>query len=198
SGASEGIRLAVTHAVAGRRQEPLRVAITTVEPRAVPEAIAVHERRGEVAVRCLPVDGEARLDMAAMETARRDLPLHCGAAGGYCLWLSTSVNLESAFESAQRALGPVDRVSTQLKPYPDARSVLARRHYIATGTLRHFEVRYAEPAALLEAAVRPTDADGLIVVTLCESPDECRAAVANATAMEVVSRPEVIIAVPPP
>jgi cysteine desulfurase len=72
SGSSESIRLAVTHAVAGRRQGPLRVALTTVEHRAVLEAIAVHERRGEVAVRWLPVDGQARLDMAALETACHD------------------------------------------------------------------------------------------------------------------------------
>jgi hypothetical protein len=143
-------------------------------------------------------DAEGAVERAVGSLKRRGLLFHRGAAGGYYLWPSTSVNLESAFESAQRALGPVDRVSTQLKPYFDARSVLARRHYIETSTLRHFEVRYAEPAALLEAAVQPTDADGLIVVTRCESPDECRAAVANATALEVASRPEVIIAVPPP
>jgi hypothetical protein len=108
-----------------------------------------------------------------------------------------NVKLPTA-ESAQRALGTVDRVSTQLKPYLDARSVLARHHYIEMGTLRHFEVHYAEPAVLREAVVQPTDADGLIVVALCDSPNECQAAVENATAVEIASHPEVIIGVPPP
>lgn len=128
----------------------------------------------------------------------RGLLFHRGAAGGYCLWPSTSVNLESAIEMAQRALGPVDRVSAQLKPYLDESPVLARRHYIEKGTLRHFEVRYAEPAALPEVMARPTDADGLVVVALCESPEECRAAVGHGMVPEVASHDEVLVAVSPP
>jgi cysteine desulfurase len=72
SGSSESIRLALAHAVAGRGQKPLRVAVTTVEHRAVLDAVAVHERRGEVTVRWLPVDGRARLDMTALEAACHD------------------------------------------------------------------------------------------------------------------------------
>ena len=71
-----------------------------------------------------------------------------GVAGGYCLWPSTSVNLESAFEAAKRVIGPADRVSAHLRPYLDESPVLARRHYIETGTLRHFEVRYANHASV--------------------------------------------------
>ena len=72
SGSSESIRLACAHAVASRRHRPLRVAVTTIEHRAVLDAIAVHEHRGEVTVRWLPVDGRARLDMMALEAACRD------------------------------------------------------------------------------------------------------------------------------
>jgi cysteine desulfurase len=46
--------------------------VTTVEHRAVLDAIAVHERRGEITVRWLPVDRRARLDMAALEVACHD------------------------------------------------------------------------------------------------------------------------------
>ena len=72
-------------------------------------------------------------------------------------------------ESAQRTLGPVDRVAAQLRPYLDVSARLARHHYIERGTLRHFEVRYEELAALPEAVTHPIDADGLVVVVLCES-----------------------------
>jgi cysteine desulfurase len=78
SGSSESIRLAVAHAVAGRGQRPLRVAVTTVEHRAVLDAVAVHERRGEIIVRWLPVDGRARVDLAVLEAACHDgLDLVC-------------------------------------------------------------------------------------------------------------------------
>jgi cysteine desulfurase len=72
AGSSDSIRFALAHAVAGRGQRPLRVAVTTVEHRAVLDAIAVHARRGEVTVRWLPVDGQARLDMATLEAACHD------------------------------------------------------------------------------------------------------------------------------
>jgi cysteine desulfurase len=72
SGSSESIRLAFAHAVASRRHRPLRVAVTTVEHRAVLDAVAVHEHRGEVIVRWLPVDGRARLDIVGLEAACRD------------------------------------------------------------------------------------------------------------------------------
>jgi len=72
SGSSESIRLAVAHAVAGRGHRPLRVAVTTVEHRAVLDTVAIHERRGEVTVHWLAVDGRARLDMVALEAACHD------------------------------------------------------------------------------------------------------------------------------
>lgn len=73
SGSTESIRLAVAHAVSHRRHgRPLRVAVTTVEHRAVLDAIATHVRRGEITARWLPVDSRARLDMVALEAACRD------------------------------------------------------------------------------------------------------------------------------
>jgi len=72
SGSSESIRLAVVHAVSTCRHVPLRVALTTVEHRAVLDTVAAHEARGEVTVRWLPVDGQARLDLEALERACRD------------------------------------------------------------------------------------------------------------------------------
>jgi len=72
SGSSESIRLAVAHAVTGPRDGPLRIALTTVEHRAVLDAVAAYEHGAEVALRWLPVDGRARLDMNALEAACRD------------------------------------------------------------------------------------------------------------------------------
>ena len=143
-------------------------------------------------------DPEGAVGKAVVTLERRGVLFRRGAAGGYCLWPSTSINLESTIEAAHRALGPVDRVSAQLRPYLDESPVLARRHYIETGTLRHFEVRYAEPTALSEVVARPTEADGLLVVALCESPDECLAAAAQAASADIASHPQVLVAVPPP
>ena len=138
------------------------------------------------------------LSQAVANLKGRGVLFDRGAAGGYCLWPSTSVNLESAFESAKRVLGPVDRVSAHLSPYLDKSSVLARRHYIETGTLRHFEVRYADPANLHDIVDLPTDADGLVVVALCDSPDEHHLAVEEVKTVKITSRSELIVVIPAP
>lgn len=71
SGSTEGIRLAIGHAVAVSNKLPLRVIATAVEHRAVLDALAAHEAHGDVAVRLLPVDRRGRLDLEALENACR-------------------------------------------------------------------------------------------------------------------------------
>jgi cysteine desulfurase len=71
SGSTESIRLAIGHAISVSGKLPLQVAATAVEHRAVLDALAVHEARGEVAVRLLPVDRLGRLDLEVLESACR-------------------------------------------------------------------------------------------------------------------------------
>jgi hypothetical protein len=144
-------------------------------------------------------DGDSQgVSDALKSLTRRGLLFRRGAAGGYCLWPSTSVNLESAVKEARRTLGPIDRVCTLLSPYLDGDPLLARRHYIETGTLRHFEVRYAEAGSLSDVATAPTEADGVVVFVLCESSEECDVAAKNAGESEVAGRPEILVAISRP
>ncbi|MCR4319661.1 MAG: hypothetical protein NUV74_04910, partial [Candidatus Brocadiaceae bacterium] len=69
-----------------------------------------------------------------------------GAAGGFCLWPHTSVDLEQAYERASRALGTLNRIANMVKDYIEPRPIVARRHYIQSGNLRYFEVRYCSVA----------------------------------------------------
>lgn len=72
SGSTESIRLAIRHEVSVSNKLPLRVVATAVEHRAVFDALAAHEARGEVAVRLAPVDRCGRLDLEALEHACRE------------------------------------------------------------------------------------------------------------------------------
>ena len=145
------------------------------------------------------LDQEApdELRQTAANLKRKGLLFDRGSAGGYCLWPNTSVNLEAAFGLARRALGPADRIAAQLLPYLDESPVVARRHYIKTGTLRHFELRYAEPADFDEALSQPCAADGMIVIALCETPQQRELALSMASGPVVSSREDVVVAVPP-
>jgi hypothetical protein len=105
-----------------------------------------------------------------------------GSKGGYCLWSHTSINLESAYDDAVRAIGQQRRVTELIKDRLDARPVVARRHYIQTGNLRHFEVKYCSLVELEKVANIPlNDADGRIVIPLCETTEETKAAILFAT-----------------
>ena len=65
-----------------------------------------------------------------------------GIAGGLCLWPHTSVDLDAAYKKAESAVGDIQRVSEQIKDYLDPRPIVARRYYIQTGNLRHFDIQY--------------------------------------------------------
>lgn len=122
-----------------------------------------------------------------------------GRARGLCLWPHTSVDLEKAYEDARRAIDTSERVANIIKDSLESRPIVARRHYIETGNLRHWTVRYCSvnelPGRLEQEAI---NADGLIIVPLCETPTE------RATALEFVRQPQLkgranwLVAIPRP
>jgi cysteine desulfurase len=71
SGSSESIRLAVTHAASRRAHpsRPFRVVVSSVEHRAVLDAVAELECAGEAIVRWVPVDTCAQIKLDALEEA---------------------------------------------------------------------------------------------------------------------------------
>jgi len=123
-----------------------------------------------------------------------------GAAGGYCLWPHTSVNLEKAYEDASRELGQnTQRIVLQLHRYLETRPLVARRHYIETGNLRHFGVQFTPINQLPESAKFDFEAmDGCIVVALCETEEERQEALKFADNKMLANEPAILFAVPKP
>ena len=120
-----------------------------------------------------------------------------GRAGGYCLWSHTSVNLEAAYEAAGRALGHAHRVAAHITEQLDARPLVARRHYIQTGNLRHFNVAYCGIAQLESVASAPEEnADGRIIIPLCETREEQE--LATKFARNFVGHPDTLIGITEP
>ncbi|HET6976670.1 MAG TPA: hypothetical protein VFI24_10135 [Pyrinomonadaceae bacterium] len=122
-----------------------------------------------------------------------------GSSGGYCLWPHTSVNLERAYEESIRALGTPQRVTPLIESYLATRAVVARRHYIETGNLRHFEVVFA-PVENLADSIQFSydDSDGCIVIALCETVEEYQEALRFADSGIVEKLPDVLLAVARP
>lgn len=127
---------------------------------------------------------------------RRRVLFRRGIAGGYCLWPHTSVDLEGAYDRATRVFGNVTSVAHHLAAYLPAHSLVARRHYIRTGNLRYFPVRYIRADQIVTATATSESADGAVVVVLCESQSEIDSAVDFAKSTELKLRPDLLIAVP--
>jgi hypothetical protein len=151
------------------------------------------------AVDTLTVDAEKKVKSAIKVLQRGKSVLYFrGAAGGYCLWPHTSVNLERAYQDACAVVPVPQRIGPRIQEQLETRPLVARRHYIKTGNLRHFEVHFVPTADLEETLERQTNADGRVVVALCETPSERDAALEFATSKAVASRNEMLVAVPRP
>jgi hypothetical protein len=121
-----------------------------------------------------------------------------GAAGGYCLWPHTSVNLERAYQDARASVPVPQRIGPLIREKLETRPLVARRHYIETGNLRHFDVHFVPAMELQETVAGKSRADGLVVVALCETEAERMKAVEFATSKAMARRKEVLTAVPLP
>jgi len=121
-----------------------------------------------------------------------------GALGGYCVWPNTSVNLEDAYYQAKKILGVSKDVKSLIRERLDFRPIVARRHYIETGTLRYFDVSYLDVTELSSQISVPFSSDGRIIVPLCETEHDVASAIDIAKSPKDVTNPNLLIVIPEP
>lgn len=144
-------------------------------------------------------DDKARHVQDAIQHLRdRKVLYYRGIAGGFCLWPHTSVDLEGAYNRAKQLNGSIERASEHLGEYLKARPLVARRHYIETGNLRHFEVRHVAAKDIEGGLEKPTSADGLIIVVLCDTERERQEAIERSQTELFLERTAVLVAIPRP
>ena len=147
---------------------------------------------------CFCPEPASAVAASAATLVDRGLLFRWGAAAGYRLWPTSSVNLHAAFEAAARATGDVDRVAQHLAPLLPRDPVLARRHYVERGTMRYFEVRHVPVGAADGLGHGPSDADGLLLVFLTDTEEERRSALEAAASGPLAARDEVVVGVSRP
>ena len=143
----------------------------------------------------------ANFDSALSKLQKIDRVLYFrGLAGGYCLWPHTSVNLEKAYEDAFRSVGQNRQaVAPLLEKYLETRPIVARRHYIETGNLRHFEIVFSAVGLLSDHTKLNYEAtDGRIIVALCETEEERLQALQFAENEGLRDNPAILLAIPKP
>lgn len=96
-----------------------------------------------------------------------------GVAGGLCLWPHISVDLEKRQEVAESMIGSIINPADFIRSHLENSNLVARRHYIETGNLRHFPVVFCNPKDLAEpTALIPKDVDGVVLTPLCLSQND--------------------------
>lgn len=142
--------------------------------------------------------GVGDIDAAIDELVREGLLFERGGSGAFRLWPSSSINLNASFSAAKRAVGEIEAVAPALTEILDSEMVLARRHYLETGTMRYFELRYTTAEDMAKAAKRPTNADGLIIVALADQKDQQQIARDIAATAPIADNPATLVALPAP
>lgn len=122
---------------------------------------------------------EAALNASIEKLKTSKLLYERGSIRSLALWPHSSVHLDDAYEDARADMGeppePMRLVSSRLNP----RKIVARRHYVQTGNLRHFELQF-HPACDFDKLkqsgpqVRDGSADGFTIVLLPENEREYR------------------------
>ena len=90
----------------------------------------------------------------------------------YCLWDFSSVNLEIAYEKAWNLSTGGGGLAKRLRDFGllSDRPLVARRHFVETGNLRHFEVKYVDVEDLEREMAEPlVDSDGRLLIPVCET-----------------------------
>lgn len=116
-------------------------------------------------------------DAAEVETAlelleRESIVLWRRHRRCYGLWEGSDLDLDTAFERAVAQLGR-EPLYRRLQRVAQPRPLVARGHYVRTGTLRFFEPRIAAPTprACEEALNEPTRSDGVLLFLVDDGAD---------------------------
>lgn len=114
----------------------------------------------------------------------------------YAVWKGSDIDLDERMELAARQVSDAFSLADAVQHYLPPRPLVARRHSFQTGTLRFFEVRYADRSLLSETAVTPkAGASGLILLCLAANGSEVSDLAHWAEQPEWGGRDDVIFAV---
>lgn len=148
---------------------------------------------------CLPGKLNFGTTLKTLRRKKRVL-YYRGAAGGYCLWPYTSVNLELKYAEAEKTVTKTANVVEAVSEHILNRPIVARRHYVETGNLRYFDLAYVK-AGELASAVKAWDsdsADGVVFVPLCQTAAERGRVKQSVSNLGLRNRANVLVAIPQP
>lgn len=137
---------------------------------------------------------------AALQTLRqRSLLVYRRFNHSYAIWQGSDVDIEERLEQAHRRLSGMFSPAEMLRKYVPPRPLIARRHSYQTGTLRYFEVRYADIHTDFQQVLTGRgEAAGVVILCLPRTASEEQSFWEWAQSPTVQSLPDVIIGIARP
>lgn len=113
------------------------------------------------------VSDDTAVHKALEDLRKRSIVVYRNFNHTYTIWQGSDVDIEERLQQAHQNLLGQFSPAEMLHRYMPARPLIARRHSYQTGTLRYFDVRYADVHTdLAKIAEVPQDASGLVILCL--------------------------------
>lgn len=127
---------------------------------------------------------EAALNTCIDKLKKNKLLYERGSVHSLALWPHTSVHLDDVCEEASTNLGEPTKPMILVASKLESRQIVARRHYIETGNLRHFELQFIpaedyDRLAETGPKARNGNADGFVIIFLPENEREYKITLAK-------------------
>ena len=128
------------------------------------EGVGLRANRDVLAAAC-DADSRDALDRAVAVLESASILLWRRHRDAFGLWEGSDISLDDAYEQA-RAERRAEPLHEKLLRVSAPRPLVARRHAVERGTLRHFEVRLSDRADAIDTAEAPTESDGVVIFLL--------------------------------
>jgi hypothetical protein len=142
--------------------------------------------------------GESPSQTSSLRTAlvKRSLIVERRYNDTLALWEGSDIDLEGRLREASRRAADTFSVAQRLNDTWRPRPLVAKRHSYRTGTLRYFEVRFADLNSFSKQLAPASEADGILIYCVPASKAEAKELAEHASGSEVRERIDVLIAVP--
>jgi hypothetical protein len=112
------------------------------------------------------------------------------------LWEGSDIDLEAQLRLGAQRVTDRGGIAQLLNDTWRPRPIIAKRHSYMTGTLRYFEVRFADTVSFSRHLSHSADADGILIYCLPSTRTEARSLTELATESDIRERRDVLIAIP--
>lgn len=147
----------------------VRVAKTVGLLQAIGPSTGVRASKSTICFALQDAASPAGIEEAIDALCRRSLVVFRRHSGSYALWEGSDVDLDERLNAARASVEREVNLAAFLSRHAPAQSLIARRHYFQTGTMRFFEARYVDSSSLQADLFRSTllrcsdTADGSVV-----------------------------------